>query len=208
MRKDRKDITITTILLVVFAGLLFLNHIYYKTFEERTSVRIERHEALKALQEERLAAREATREFIRMRDLTRDNDIREIITFQEEYSAVKDEYMSSISRISGELEEKVVNIEDIIDLVERRIEASRRFQQNLEDISIIPLPLEDFYSELLVFLDHDIDTWQATGSYYSGSYDGDEADLEELHRRNSEIYQQIVEMQQEIYSEYGLENLL
>lgn len=208
MRRDRRDILITVILLAVFTGLVFLNYYSFKLFEERTSARIERHEALEAWQQERLAAREATREFIRMRELARDNDISDIIVFQEEYSAIKEEYLSSISSISKDLEEKVVNIGDINDLVSRRIDASKRFQESLESMSNIPAPLEDFYSKLMAYLENDINTWQATRSYYSGSYDGEEADLKQLHRKNSALYQQALELQKEIYSDYGLEDLL
>ena len=100
MTENRKEILITSILLLIFAGLLFLNYISYKEFQKTTLKRIERHEALEALQEEKLAARQKTTEFIRLRELARDQEIKDILEFNEEYSSIEREFTSSINSIS------------------------------------------------------------------------------------------------------------
>jgi hypothetical protein len=208
MTGNRKDKLITIIILVIFAGLICLNFISYEVFEKRTSPRMERHNALEAWQQERLAAREATGESIRLRELTRNQDTRDIIEFDKEYSAIMQDYKASISRISEELEKKVVNIDELKDLADRRMNAAKRFRDSLKDVNDIPAPLEEFHDMLMDFLENDISAWQETSSYYSGSYSGDEAGINELHRKNSALYQQVIDLQKELYYGYGLEYLL
>ena len=208
MIKNRTEILITIILLIIFTGLLCFNYLSYREFEKRTQARIERHNALEAQQQERIAAREATRGFIRMRELARNLEIRQIIGFDEVYSAIKQDYLAEIDRISDELEGKVINIDDIIILVDERIDASRRFRSSLDGIGDVPGPLEDFYDLLMEFLENDISTWQEIRSYYAGIYNGDDRSLRESYNENSRLFMQVNDMQKDIYSEYNLEDLL
>jgi hypothetical protein len=179
----------------------------YEIYEKRTITRIERHNILEAQQLEKLNARKITAEFIRLREIARDQDIKDIFGFDKEYSDIKKEYLESIAGISEELEEKVVNIDDIMALVEKRIAAAGKFKERLENIEYIPGPLEDFHGLLIFFLENDISTWEATRSYYAGDYDGSDSDLKRLHSENTTIYGQTEELQKEIYSSYGLEDL-
>ena len=208
MTKNHIDILVTSVLLICFAGLLCLNIIFFEVFEKKTLARMEKHEALEVAQQEKIAARQATKDLIELRELARNQDMKDIIGFDEEYSRIKEEYLSKISGISEKLEEKAVNISDIRSLVDKRIDAANKFKENLSDIGRIPAALEDFHVLLLEFLDNDIFTWQEIKSYYSGTYDGEDADIKELYRTNSELYGQTEYLQREIYSGYGLENLL
>ena len=208
MNKNRKDIIITTILLIIFAGLVCLNFVFHEIYGKRTQARIEMHDALEAQQQERLDARRITAEFIKLRELSRNQDIKDVFSFDEEFSGLKNEYLESIAGISEELEGKVVNIDDIGALVDKRIAAARKFKERLENIEYIPGPLEDFHGLLISFLENDISTWEATRSYYAGDYDGSDSDIKRLHSENSSLYRQTEELQKEIYSRYGLEDLL
>ena len=163
---------------------------------------------LEAQQQEKLTARQATREFIILRALTRDRDIKEIIEFDELYSEIEEEYLSKINRISEEMENKLVSIEDVKDLVDERIDASRQFKDEVIGINNVPGPLEDFYGLLLKFLDNDISTWLQIKLYYSGFYEEDDNGIKELYRVNSELFRQIGEKKGEIYSKYELGNLI
>ena len=91
MNKNRKDIIISTILLIIFSGLVCLNYFSYEIYEKRTLVRIKRHNTLEAQQLEKLNARQMTAEFIRLREIARNQDIKDIIGFDEEYSGIKKE---------------------------------------------------------------------------------------------------------------------
>jgi hypothetical protein len=208
MTENRKDKLLTTMILVIFTGLVCLNLISYEMFEKKALARIERHNALEALQQEKMAARDATEEFIRMRELNRNQDIGDIIDFNKKYSAIRRKYQASISGILEEAEKKAVNMDDLKELADRRINAAKRFRDSLKDIRDIPAPLEEFHNMLLDFLENDISAWQETGLYYSGNYSGDEEDIKEIHRKNSVLYQQAIDLQKEIYSGYGLEYLL
>jgi len=208
MTENRKDIIITTILLTIFAGLVFLNFISHEIYGKKAQTRIERHAALEARQQERVDARRITAEYIKLRELTRNQDTKDIIDYDEEYSGLKNEYLNSIVSISKELEEKVVNIDDIEALVKQRITAARKFKEGLENMEYIPGPLKDYHELLLSFLENDIDTWEATRSYYAGDFDGSASDMKKLHDENSLIFSQTEELKKEIYSLYGLEDLL
>lgn len=208
MTGNRKDKLITIIILVIFTGLVCLNLISYEIFEKKAMARMERHNALEDLQKEKMAARDATEEFIRLRELNRNQEIGDIIDFDKEYSAIRRKYQASISGILEEAEKKAVNIDNLKELADRRINAAKRFRDSLKDIEFIPEPLEIFYKMLLDFLENDISAWQETGLYYSGNYSGEEEDIKETHRKNSAVYQQAIDLQKEIYSSYGLEHLL
>jgi hypothetical protein len=208
MIEKHKDIIITTILLIIFSGLVFLNFVFHEIYGKRTQARIEMHDALEAQQQERLNARETTAEYIKLREIARDQDIKDVFSFDEEFSGLKNEYLESIAGISEELEGKVVNIDDIRALVDKRIAAARKFKERLENIEYIPGPLEDFHDLLIFFLENDISTWEATRSYYAGDYDGSDSDIKILHNENSSLYRQTEELQKEVYSQYGLEDLL
>jgi len=208
MTGNRKDRLITTIILVIFTGLVCLNLISYQVFEKKALARMERHNALEELQLEKMAARDATEEFIRLRELTRDQDIGDIIEFDKKYSVIRRKYQASISGILEEADKKAVNLEDLKELADRRINSAKRFRDSLEDIRDIPEPLEIFHNMLVDFLENDISAWQETGLYYSGYYDGDITDIKELHRKNTALYQQAMDLQKDIYSGYGLEYLL
>jgi len=208
IQDNKKDILVTVILIICFAGLILYNTVSYQITRNRTGERIERHKILEAEQQEKLAAREATRELIEFRRLTRDQDIKDIISFDERYSRIKKEYLSLINRIAEEMDNKVVNIDDIVSLAGERIEASERFREGIMNMVSIPEPLEGFYDLLLEFLDNDIFTWKETRSYYSGTYDGDVGDIRQLHNINTRLYRQVEELQREVYSRYGLGGLL
>ena len=208
MIEKHKDIIITTILLIIFSGLVFLNIVFHEIYGKRTQARIEMHDALEAQQQERLDARRITAEFIKLRELSRNQDIKDVFSFDEEFSGLKNEYLESIAGISEELEGKVVNIDDIRALVDKRIAAARKFKERIESIEYIPGPLVDFHDFLIFFLENDISTWEATRSYYAGDYDGSDSDIKRLHDENSSLYSQTEELQKEIYSRYGLEDLL
>jgi chromosome segregation ATPase len=205
--RNKIDVITTTVLLVLFSGLIAYNTAAFEVSRERARASLERHQALEAKQLERQAAREATRELIEERRMARNQEISDIIAFDEELSRLKEEYISSIDRISGEMENKVTNIDDLISLTDERIEAAEEFMEGLEDMET-PEVLQEFHLLLLEFLENDIHTWQETRSYYSGDYTGGNQSLEELHRKNSELFQQVDRMQSEIYSSYGLEDLL
>lgn len=207
MIKNSKEIIITTILLIIFTGLLCFNYISYEAFEKRTLSRIERHKVLEAQQQERLAARQLTFEFIRMRELARDQDIRDMISFNQNYLALLEDYRESIAGVSRELEDKVVNIEDIEVLVDKRITAARSFKDGFTAIENIPGPLEEFYDLFLEFLESDISTWQETRSYYSGSYEGSSSDIQKMQDENSILYRKAEDLLKEVYSAYDLEDL-
>jgi hypothetical protein len=208
MNINRKDVIITVILLIIFAGLICLNYFSYEFSEKRATARIEMHNALEARQQEKINARLATAEHIRLREIARNQDISDIFNYDEVYSGLEKEYLDNIAGISEELEKKVVNIIDIVSIVNKRITAAKEFKESLENIDYIPEPLEDFHDLLLFFLENDISTWQATKSYYNGDYEGDIAEIRRLHSENSLLYRQTEELQKEIYALYELEDLL
>jgi hypothetical protein len=208
MTENRKEIIITIILIFIFTGLIYLNFISFEIFEKRVLARIERHSILEAQQQEKQDARQSTADYIRSREIARNQDIKDIVDFDKKYSEFKKDYLENLDIIAEGLEEKVVNIDDIIALAAKRIAAARKFRESLENIEHVPEPLEDLHNLLLLFLENDIATWEATRSYYSGEYNGSIADMKKLHNDNTLLYQQTQELQKEVYSLYGLEDLL
>jgi hypothetical protein len=208
MSDKQKEIMIISMLVIIFAGLLYYNILSSEAFKKKQLARIQRHEILEAQQLEKAAARQATREFIELRILSRNQEMRDMVEFDEKYSNIKKEYLSSINKISEELEKKVINIDDISSIVQQRIHAAVVFKENLLMIEKIPEPLGGIYDLILEFLDNDIYTWQEIKSYYEGTFIGDDSDISELLRKNSELYDQIEDFQQEIYSQYDLEGIL
>ncbi len=212
--KNYKDIIVTSLLLLCFAGLLSYNIITFELFGRAAIERIERHAILEAEQLEKIAARQATFEFIELRNLAEIQDAADIIKFDAVYAEIKKDYLSGIGSISEEFEQKVVNIDKIKILTNKRIRIAEKFKQELEAIFIIPEPLDDFYDSLIEFADNDIYTWEEILIYYSKDLSMDNALLKdddivkELYIENQELYREVEELHIEIYSKYGLESLL
>ena len=212
--KSRKDIIVTSLLLLCFAGLLSYNIITFELFGRAAIERMERHAILEVQQQEKIIARQATLEFIKFRSLAKIQDAADIIEFDVVYVEIKKDYLSSIDIISEEFEQKVVNIDSIKILTNERIKIAEKFKQGLEDISLIPEPLNDFYASLTEFADNDIYTWEEILIYYSKNLSLDNTQLntddriKELYMKNQELYREVEELHVEIYSKYGLESLL
>ncbi len=212
--KNYKDIIVISLLLFCFAGLLTYNIISFELFGRAALVRMERHAALEAQQQEKILARQITREFIELQSLIKIQDAADIIEFDARYVEIKKDYLSGISSISEEFEQKVVNIEKIRILTGERIRIAERFKGELDSIGTIPGPLDDFYGSLLEFADNDIYTWKEILLYYSTDFsiqDGqliDDDRIKELYIKNQDLYREVEELQTEIYSEYGLESFL
>lgn len=208
--KNHKDVIATSVLVLCFAGLLSYNIITFELFGRAAIERMERHAVLEAGQQEKIIARQVTLEFIELRELARIQDAAEIIEFDAVYAEIKKDYLSSIGSISEEFEQKVINIDIIKILTSKRIKIAEKFRQELEAVSIIPEPLEDFHASLIEFADNDIYTWEEMLAYYSKSLSIDRGDnrIKELYMRNQELYREVEELHIDIYSKYGLERLL
>jgi len=192
-KKNRKDLIIISIVLTVFTALLVTNIVISCDYDRKAA---EGNEA---------EAGETVQDTVNLRELSRNQDMGEIIDFDEKYSEMEGEYLDKISDMS---DIKAVNMRDIIALADERVEAAREFKSGLEGMEDIPEALDDFYVSMLDFLSNDIYTWQEIKLFYSGNFDGDDADIWELHEANSDMYSEVVEKQQKVYSEYGLEDLL
>jgi hypothetical protein len=212
--KNYKDIIVTLLLVLCFAGLLSYNIITFELFGRAAIERMERHAVLEAEQQEKIAARQTVLEFIELRSLAKIQDAADIIKFDAVYVEIKRDYLSSIGSISEEFEQKVANIDNIKILTNERIKIAEKFKQELEAISIIPEPLNDFYSSLIEFADNDIYTWKEILIYYSKNLSIDNVQLngddkiKEIYMRNQELYREVEELHIEIYSKYGLGSLL
>ena len=211
--KNLKDTVVTSLLVLCFAGLLSYNIISFELFGRVAIERKERHAILEAEQQEKMLARQATLELIEFRKLTKIKDAADIIDFDTVYVEIKNDYLSGIDSISEEFEQKVINIDDIRSLTDKRIKIAERFKQELEAMSMIPEPLDDFYGSLIEFAENDIYTWEEILKYYSKDLSVDNIQLnddriKELYIKNQEFYKEVEEMHIEIYSKYGLESLL
>ncbi len=211
--KKFKDILVTALLMFCFAGLLTYNIVSFELFGRVALARMEMHAALEAQQQEKIYARQITRKFIELRNLTKIQDAADIIEFDARYVEIKKDYLSGIGSISEEFEQKVANIDDIRILTGKRIRIAEKFKEELGSIGTIPEPLDDFYSSLLEFADNDIFTWKEILMYYSTDFsmqDGliDNNRIKELYMENQDHYREVEELQAEIYSEYGLESFL
>lgn len=212
--KNHKDIIATSLLLLCFAGLLSYNIITFELFGRPALERMERHAVLEAQQQEKIIARQATIEYIKLRDLAKIQDAADIMEFDAVYAEIKKDYLSSINSISEEFEQKVVNMDSIKILTNERIKIAEKFKQGLEDISMIPEPLNDFHASLIEFADNDIYTWKEILIYYSKNLSintiqlNNDDRIRELYMKNQELYREVEELHIEIYSRYGLESLL
>jgi len=212
--KNYKDIIVTSLLVLCFAGLLSYNIITFELFGRAAIERMERHAILEVQQQEKIIARQATLELIELRSLAKIQDAADIIEFDAVYTEIKKDYLSSIGGISEEFEQKVINMDSIKILTNKRIKIAEKFKQELEGISMIPEPLNDFYGSLIEFADNDIYTWEEILIYYSKNLSLDSTQLngddriEELYMKNQELYRELEELHIEIYSKYGLESLL
>ena len=212
--KNFKDILVTSLLMFCFVGLLSYNIISFELFGRAALARMERHAALEARQQEKIYARQITREFIELQNLIKVQDAADIIEFDAIYAEIKKDYLSGIGSISEEFEQKVANIDNIRILTGERIRIAEKFKEELGSIGMVPEPLDDFYSSLLEFVDNDIYTWEEILLYYSTNFSMqdeqliDDDGIKELYMKNQDLYMEVEELQAEIYSEYGLESFL
>jgi len=210
----RNEIAAVIILILIFSGLVAYNLIVVQRHNKIVDQRTERHQMLEALQLEKIAAREATSAYIELRGLIKSQDTADIIKFDIWYKKTQGKYLAQIKDISEEFKQKVVNIEKLKTLVNKRIRAAEDFKKELIANEDIPEPLNSFYSFLLDFLDNDIYTWNEVLRYYSEDLLLEDPstvqnkDINELYLKNSDLYRQVEELRSGVYTEYGLESLL
>ncbi|MFC2145130.1 hypothetical protein ACFLQQ_02260 [Actinomycetota bacterium] len=212
--QKRNEIIITVVFILIFAGLVTYNFFLVQRNNKVVGERMERHHILEAQQLEKIAAREITGTYIKLRSLIRSQETADIIKFDTWYKKTEGQYLDKINNISGEFEQKVINIEDLKSLVVKRIGAAEDFKQELTALDNIPEPLDKLYFLLLDFLDNDINTWNEVHRYYSEDFLDknpfiiqDQA-TSELYLKNRDLYRQVEGLRLEIYTEYGLESLL
>lgn len=212
--QKKNEIIITVILTLIFTGLVTYNFLVVQRHNRIVGQRSEMHQALEALQIEKIKARESTVTYIELRSLIKSQETADIIKFDIWYKEIEGQYLDQINDISSEFEQKVTNIEDLKTLVTKRGRAAEDFKQELVNIDDIPEPLDSLYLLLLDFLDNDIDTWNEVLGYYSEDFSienpsiiQDQA-IKELYLKNIDLYRQVEQLRLETYTEYGLESLL
>ena len=212
--QKKNEIIVTLVLILIFAGLVTYNLVTVQRYNRIVSQRSDRHEMLEARQIEKIKAREATGAYIDLRSLIKSQETADIVKFDTWYKKIESQYLDQINEISEEFEQKVINIEDLKSLVIKRGRAAESFKQELLGIIDVPEPLDSFYFLLLDFLDNDINTWNEVLGYYSEDFSienpsiiQDQA-INDLYLKNRNIYRQVEELRSEIYTKYGLEDLL
>jgi hypothetical protein len=211
--KKLRDSLIISILLTCFAVMLTYNIISFESYKKTLLMRIERHEVVKKEQEEKILARQMTARFIELKKLEKSRRTADIMEFDKIYSEIKQDYVSAVNNLLVDLDKKVVNMDQIIDLTRERIEIAERFKHDLLGIKEIPETIDSFYKELLAFADNDIYTWKQILLYYSENFSIEsrqqeyDDNIRKLYNKNLELYRRLCDIQAEIYYEYGLESL-
>ncbi len=211
--KKLRDSLIISILLTCFAVMLTYNIISFESYKKTLLMRIERHEVVKKEQEEKILARQMTARFIELKKLEKSRRTADIMEFDKIYSEIKQDYVSAVNNLLVDLDKKVVNMDQIIDLTRERIEIAERFKHDLLGIKEIPETIDSFYKELLAFADNDIYTWKQILLYYSENFSIEsrqqeyDDNIRKLYNKNLELYRRLCDIQAEIYHEYGLESL-
>ncbi|MGM0368399.1 MAG: hypothetical protein ACQEP2_07510 [Actinomycetota bacterium] len=209
-KKVIENITIALIVLILF--LLVAFNIYrvetYKFEQKRLE---EEQDRIDKLEKELKAQREELRQE-KLEELKKDkeNKVAEIIDFHHEYMALRESFLLKIENLSFNSDNKFENIGEIRDKTQERIEASKEFKEEFENIGYAPEPLEFFYNSTLDFLTMDLKYWLLVDVYYnSESYSLYETgEIDKLQEQVSALFAKSEEELARVYRKYDLGGLM
>lgn len=203
MIERKKEPVISAVLVMIMAVLVGFNvFLVEKTGAEARKIT----EALEKIDYMQSKIKEAETGLLKQR-MARESV--EILEFDEEYRIIRDEYIEKANALSKKLNSKFINIDEIKELTDNKMDLSREFKEKLGRLHI-PRSLEDFYNFKMEFLDSDIRAMDLVLAYYdSGDYSTyDNTGLEEAYEKSYSLFLKAEEEMEMVYREYALEYLL
>ncbi|MBA7586923.1 hypothetical protein ES708_28930 [subsurface metagenome] len=201
MNKLRKEKIILLVLVVIIAILVI-----YNIF----SVEMQKIETKKQLEESARLEEERARMEREMLEEIRSREAKEMAEYYQKYRPLKAEFIEEAAYLSEKMKDKIINIEQLIELTTRRLNAARDYREKLIQVGNVPESLETFFSYEMEFLESDIKTVNIVLSYYnSESYsDFNSNAIKKLYENTRSMLLKAGEELQRVYSQYELEYLL
>ncbi|MDZ7837645.1 MAG: hypothetical protein U5N58_06655 [Actinomycetota bacterium] len=167
MNRRAVDNLIVVLLIVVTFSLV--GYTVYRVEQQKAElIRMEEEQdRIEKLEQELREQQENMRE-ARLEELKKEREekARNIIDFHSEYSLIRSDFLRMITSLEEDMDGKAVNIEEIKELTNERIDASKSFIDSYSVIEVPPV-LDKFLGLLMDFLENDYNTWSLTFSYYN-----------------------------------------
>ncbi|MCE5330328.1 hypothetical protein LLG07_08380 [bacterium] len=140
----------------------------------------------------------------------KNKDSSNIISFNDQYLKIRQDFYLGIKEISEEVNNSKVNsLDDIKQLTSERIMLAKTYKSQMNSLNV-PGVLNNFYKYEIEFLDSDIKLWNIVDSYY-GLEDFSKFDLSKIddeNQKSRELYLKAQEELKSVYNKYELDYFL
>ncbi|MCG9480036.1 MAG: hypothetical protein K9H14_07510 [Actinomycetia bacterium] len=201
---------LTVVLLVVFTFLLVGYTVYSVEKQKAELIRMEEEQDRIEKLEQELREQQGEMREARLEELKKDREekARNIIDFHSDYSLIRSEFLRMIASLEKDMDLRAVNIEEVEELTNERIDASKSLIDSYSGIEVPPV-LDKFSGLLMDFLENDYNTWSLTSSYYNSRHYStyNLETLNRLHQENIQLFKQAEDELVRVYKKYELDEL-